>query len=84
MAMLTPPEPFNCVGRRLALVVTRLVLAYTVFHYGFQLAPEEQGINIHRLSRNQLIFEGWTLLMCVFFEGSSEVGSLVFGEGVRG
>lgn len=49
--------PFNCVGKRLALVMARLALSYTVFHYDFELAPGEDGKSFLEQSRNQIILK---------------------------
>lgn len=57
--------PYNCVGRRLALLVVRFVLAYTVWNYDFEFAPGEDGVAIHRDAVNQLIIKAGHL-NCVF------------------
>lgn len=48
---------FNCVGKRVALIVIRLVLAYTVRHYDFQFAPGEDGTAVIRDSENALVLK---------------------------
>ncbi|KAH8812322.1 cytochrome P450 [Xylogone sp. PMI_703] len=57
--------PYNCVGKRLGLLVLRLVLAYTVWNYDFEFAPGEDGTAIHRDAANQLILKAGKL-ECVF------------------
>jgi cytochrome P450 len=57
--------PFNCVGKRLAQIVLRLVVANTVSHYDFELAPGENGLAIHEKSSNNLILKAGPC-MCVF------------------
>ncbi|KAM0261045.1 hypothetical protein ACHAQJ_002484 [Trichoderma viride] len=57
--------PNNCAGKRLAMIVMRFVLAYTVWYYDFQFAPGEDGTAIHRDSVNQLILKAGKL-ECVF------------------
>ncbi|KAK1757195.1 Tryprostatin B 6-hydroxylase [Echria macrotheca] len=53
--------PNNCVGKRLAMMVLRLVLAYTVHHYRFELAPGEDGTAIYREAKNNLILKAGPL-----------------------
>lgn len=49
----------------MALIVLRLVLAYTVLNYDFEFAPGEDGTRIHRDAFNQLILKPGKL-ECVF------------------
>ncbi|KAK4213205.1 Tryprostatin B 6-hydroxylase [Rhypophila decipiens] len=53
--------PNNCVGKRLAWMVLRLVVSYTVYHYKFQLAPGEDGKAIHEQAQNHLILSAGPL-----------------------
>ncbi|KAK4455098.1 Tryprostatin B 6-hydroxylase [Podospora aff. communis PSN243] len=53
--------PNNCVGKRLAMMVLRLVLSYTTYHYQFGLAPGEDGTAIHREAKNKLIIKAGPL-----------------------
>lgn len=48
-------------GRRLAMMVLRLVLSYTVYTYRFGLAPGEDGTAIRREARNNLILKAGPL-----------------------
>lgn len=48
---------FNCVGKRVALIVLRMVLAYTVWHYDFEFAPGEDGKAFIRDSQNCLVLK---------------------------
>ncbi|RFU25190.1 hypothetical protein B7463_g11145, partial [Scytalidium lignicola] len=57
--------PYNCVGKRMALLVLRLVLAYTILNYDFEFAPGEDGTRIHKDAFNQLILKAGKL-ECVF------------------
>ncbi|KAH8799714.1 cytochrome P450 [Xylogone sp. PMI_703] len=57
--------PYNCVGKRMALIVLRLVLAYTVLNYDFKFAPGEDGTRIHKDAFNNLILKAGKL-ECVF------------------
>ncbi|KAL6898691.1 cytochrome P450 [Trichoderma evansii] len=59
--------PYNCVGRRLALIVLRFTIAYTVWNYDFKFAPGEDGTSIHRDMINQAILKAGAL-QCVFTE----------------
>lgn len=52
-------------GKRLALVVLRLVIAYTVFYFDFEFAPGEDGTAINRDAVNQQILKAGKL-HCVF------------------
>lgn len=47
--------PNNCVGKRLAMMVLRLVLSYTVFHYEFEFAPGEDGADIYAKAKDNLV-----------------------------
>jgi hypothetical protein len=57
--------PYNCVGRRLAIIVLRFTIAYTVWNYDFKFAPGEDGTSIHRDMINQAILKAGPL-KCVF------------------
>ncbi|KAL7931819.1 cytochrome P450 [Trichoderma chlorosporum] len=57
--------PHSCAGKKLALLVLRFVLAYTVWYYDFEFAPGEDGTAIHRDSINGLILKAGKL-ECVF------------------
>jgi tryprostatin B 6-hydroxylase len=57
--------PNNCVGKRLAMIVLRFTIAYTVWNYDFQFAPGEDGTAIHQDAVNQLILKAGKL-ECVF------------------
>jgi cytochrome P450 family 628 len=43
---LTPTGPYNCVGKQLALLEARMVLAHTVWNYEMEFAPGENGSRI--------------------------------------
>ena len=47
--------PFNCVGKRLALMVQRLVLAHTVWFYDVEFAPGKDPKTIETQSRNEIM-----------------------------
>ncbi|KAK4187949.1 Tryprostatin B 6-hydroxylase [Podospora australis] len=53
--------PNNCVGKRLAMNVLRLVLSYTVFHYEFEFAPGEDGTAIYARARDNLVIRAGPL-----------------------
>lgn len=55
------PGPNNCVGKRLAMVVLRLVLSYTVYNYRFVFAPGEDGSAIYREAKDNLILKAGPL-----------------------
>ncbi|KAL6855681.1 cytochrome P450 [Trichoderma novae-zelandiae] len=57
--------PYTCVGRRIALIVIRLVLAYTTWYYEFELAPGEDGAALHRDAADRQILKAGKL-ECVF------------------
>ncbi|KAL7787138.1 cytochrome P450 [Trichoderma ceciliae] len=57
--------PYNCAGKKLAMVVLRFVIAYTVWHYEFQFAPGEDGTAIYRDAANQQILKAGKL-QCIF------------------
>ncbi|KAH8124571.1 hypothetical protein ACSS6W_007787 [Trichoderma asperelloides] len=57
--------PYNCVGKRLAMIVIRFTIAYTVWNYDFKFAPGEDGTSIHRDMINQAILKAGGL-QCVF------------------
>ena len=48
-------------GKRLAMMVARLVLSYTVYNYRFRLAPGEDGTAIRREAKNNLILKAGPL-----------------------
>ena len=50
-----PAGPFSCVGKRLALMLIRLVIANTLWSYDFEFAPGENGTEIFKKARNQLV-----------------------------
>ncbi|EFW99477.1 3-hydroxyacyl-CoA dehydrogenase [Grosmannia clavigera kw1407] len=52
---------WHCVGKRFALQLIRLVLAYTTWHYEFGFAPGEDGTRIYRESRNNVVIESGKL-----------------------
>lgn len=64
-----PPGRFDCVGRRLALNVLRLTIAYTLWHYDFQFAPGEDGKRFEEEAKFQLIVKPADL-HCVFTKRS--------------
>lgn len=43
------------------MMVLRLVLSYTVYHYQFEFAPGEDGTAIHREARNNIILKAGPL-----------------------
>ncbi|KAK4205494.1 putative cytochrome P450 E-class, group I [Triangularia verruculosa] len=49
--------PNNCVGKRMGMTVVRLVVAYTIYHYTWGFAPEEDGTRIHSESKYNLILK---------------------------
>ncbi|KAK0747207.1 cytochrome P450 [Schizothecium vesticola] len=53
--------PSNCVGKRLAMMVLRLVLSYTVYGYQFRLAPGEDGSAIYSEAKDNLILKAGPL-----------------------
>ncbi|KAF6812374.1 L-ornithine-N5-monooxygenase [Colletotrichum musicola] len=56
---------FDCVGRRLALNVLRLTIAYTLWSYDFEFAPGEDGRTFENEAKFQLIVKP-AKLECVF------------------
>ncbi|KAF6830293.1 L-ornithine-N5-monooxygenase [Colletotrichum plurivorum] len=56
---------FDCVGRRLALNVLRLTIAYTLWNYDFEFAPGEDGRTFENQAKFQLIVKP-AKLECVF------------------
>ncbi|KAH8645775.1 cytochrome P450 [Xylariales sp. PMI_506] len=46
--------PWNCPGKRYAMMVLRQFVAYTVWHYEFDFAPGEDGTDIHAKAKFQL------------------------------
>ncbi|TEA18151.1 Cytochrome P450 monooxygenase orf5 [Colletotrichum sidae] len=62
---------FDCVGRRLALNVLRLTIAYTLWNYDFRLAPGTDGTTIEKDARFQLIVKPGKL-ECVFNRREAE------------
>lgn len=63
---------YDCVGQRLAWSVLRLAIAYTVWHYDFELAPGEDGTKIFTEMRNQVILRPGPL-ECVFTKRLDEI-----------
>ncbi|ROW11442.1 hypothetical protein VMCG_01185 [Cytospora schulzeri] len=55
--------PWNCVGRRLAMLLLRVVIAHTVWNYDFEFAPGENGHDIWDKSRNQIIMKAGPLFL---------------------
>ncbi|KAL7908177.1 cytochrome P450 [Trichoderma velutinum] len=55
----------SCAGKRVAMIVLRSVLAYTVWYYDFEFAPGEDGLAIHRDSIDASILKPGKL-ECVF------------------
>ncbi|GAB1318032.1 Cytochrome P450 E-class, group IV [Madurella fahalii] len=53
--------PYSCVGKRLAMMVLRLVLSYTVLRYRFEFAPGEDGTAIHKQAKDNLILKAGPL-----------------------
>ncbi|KAK0610800.1 cytochrome P450 [Immersiella caudata] len=53
--------PNNCVGKRVAMMVLRLVLSYTVQRYRFRFAPGEDGTAIYKEAKNNLILKAGPL-----------------------
>ncbi|KAK0641738.1 cytochrome P450 [Cercophora newfieldiana] len=53
--------PNNCVGKRLAMVVLRLVLSYTVYNYRFRFALGEDGLAIYGEAKDNLILKAGPL-----------------------
>lgn len=49
--------PNNCVGKRMAMSVLRLVMAYTVYNYTWEKAPGEDGKRIRTESKDNLILK---------------------------
>ncbi|KAJ3960404.1 hypothetical protein N0V92_002941 [Colletotrichum tropicale] len=56
---------FDCVGKRLAMNVIRMTVAYTLWNYDFEVAPGENAERLHRESKFQLIVKPGSL-NCVF------------------
>ncbi|EQB49466.1 hypothetical protein CGLO_11204 [Colletotrichum gloeosporioides Cg-14] len=56
---------FDCVGKRLAMNVIRMTVAYTLWNYDFEVAPGEDAERLHRESKFQLIVKPGSL-NCVF------------------
>lgn len=57
--------PYNCVGKRQAMTVLRITIAYTVWNFDFNFAPGEDGTSIHRDMIDQGILKAGPL-QCVF------------------
>ncbi|KAM6480632.1 cytochrome P450 [Trichoderma sp. SZMC 28011] len=55
----------SCVGKKVAILVLRMILAYTVWYYDFEFAPGEDGLAIHRDSIDASILKPGKL-ECVF------------------
>ena len=51
------PGPWNCVGRRLALMLLRIIAAYTLWNFEFEFAPGEDGTALTRDLVNQIILK---------------------------
>lgn len=52
---------YNCVGRQLALMELRYILAYTVWNYKFSFAPDEDGRRISEDAMDLLILKAGKL-----------------------
>ncbi|KAI3392010.1 hypothetical protein diail_6337 [Diaporthe ilicicola] len=59
--------PFNCVGRRLALMVAKIVLSYTVTLYDFKYPDGQNASSFLSNCKNQLILKPGKL-DCIFTE----------------
>ncbi|CAM1510458.1 Fc.00g007930.m01.CDS01 [Cosmosporella sp. VM-42] len=46
--------PFNCVGKRLAMMTLRMVLAYTVWFCDMEFAAGEDGTHVLAMSRDEI------------------------------
>jgi cytochrome P450 len=46
---------WSCVGQKLAMMIMRIFLAYTVWNYDLNFAPSEDGVAVHRDAKNMLI-----------------------------
>ncbi|KAK3998210.1 Tryprostatin B 6-hydroxylase [Cladorrhinum sp. PSN332] len=55
--------PNNCVGKRLAMNVLRLVIAYTVMNYRFEHAPGEDGTDVYAKMRDNLVLKPGPLML---------------------
>lgn len=53
--------PYNCVGRQLALMELRFLLAYTVWNYEFAYAPGETGRRMEEESVDLVILSAGKL-----------------------
>jgi cytochrome P450 len=51
------PGPFSCVGKQLALMELRMVLASTVWNYDFEFAPYEDGSAIENKTLDLIILK---------------------------
>lgn len=63
VAIADSPGPNNCVGKRVAMMVLRLVLSYTVSNYRFEFAPGEDGSAIYTEAKDNLILKAGPLNM---------------------
>ncbi|KAH8886202.1 cytochrome P450 [Thozetella sp. PMI_491] len=45
--------PYNCVGKRYAMMVLRLVIATTVWHYDISLPPDGDGVSAYVTTHNK-------------------------------
>ncbi len=52
-------------GKKVAILVLRMILAYTVWYYDFEFAPGEDGLAIHRDAIDASILKPGKL-ECVF------------------
>jgi cytochrome P450 family 628 len=64
---------YNCVGRQLALMELRYLLAYTVWNYKFAYAPGESGRRMDKESVDLVILKAGKL--DVVFTKRERVGS---------
>jgi len=55
--------PNNCVGKRLAMMMLRLVISYTVFYFRLEFAPGEDGMAIYREVKNHVILKAGPLML---------------------
>ena len=57
------PRLNSCVGKRLAMMVLRLVISYTVFHFHLEFAPSEDGAAIYKEVKNHVILKAGSLML---------------------
>lgn len=55
--------PFGCVGKQLALMELRMILAETVWNYDFEFAPGEDGSTIQNESIDMIILRAAPLFI---------------------